>query len=91
MSNHFGKFRVNSMLDRPSMPARLADIASPKLIARIERRFFMQKGLSLGALALLAGCDATDGDAVDRFLWSMSRWNDGAQAALFNPNKLAPE
>ena len=27
---------------------------------------------------------------MDRVLWAMSRWNDKVQAALFDPNKLAP-
>jgi DMSO/TMAO reductase YedYZ molybdopterin-dependent catalytic subunit len=28
---------------------------------------------------------------VQKVLWSMSRWNDRVQAAIFNPDKLAPE
>jgi DMSO/TMAO reductase YedYZ molybdopterin-dependent catalytic subunit len=60
-------------------------------IVRLERRLFMKQGLSLGALGLLSGCDVTDADAVQKVLWQMSRWNDGVQAAIFNPNKLAQE
>jgi DMSO/TMAO reductase YedYZ molybdopterin-dependent catalytic subunit len=56
----------------------------------IERRVFLKQSLSLGALSLLGGCDATDEDATQKFLWTMSRWNDRVQAALFNPGKLAP-
>lgn len=59
-------------------------------LRRIERRLFLKQGLSLGALTLLSGCDLKDGDAVDRLLWAMSRWNDRVQAALFDPDKLAP-
>jgi DMSO/TMAO reductase YedYZ molybdopterin-dependent catalytic subunit len=59
-------------------------------LERIERRLFLKQGLSLGALSLLSGCTLKDDDAIDRLLWSMSRWNDGVQAALFNPNRLAP-
>jgi DMSO/TMAO reductase YedYZ molybdopterin-dependent catalytic subunit len=59
-------------------------------LARIERRLLLRNGLSLGALAMLTGCDPSDDDAVDRLLWAMSRWNDKVQAALFDPNKLAP-
>jgi DMSO/TMAO reductase YedYZ molybdopterin-dependent catalytic subunit len=57
---------------------------------RLERRLFLKQGLSIGALSLLTGCDLNDDDAIDRLLWAASRWNDRMQAALFNPNKLAP-
>lgn len=59
-------------------------------IKRLERRLFLKQGLSLGALSLLTGCTLHDDDAVDRLLWAMLRFNDRAQAMLFNPNKLAP-
>jgi DMSO/TMAO reductase YedYZ molybdopterin-dependent catalytic subunit len=59
-------------------------------ILNIERRAFMKQTLSLGALALLTGCDSPEDDsAVDRILKAMSSWNDKAQAALFDPTKLA--
>jgi DMSO/TMAO reductase YedYZ molybdopterin-dependent catalytic subunit len=60
-------------------------------IENIERRLFMQRGLSLGALALLSGCDVTDSEAVQKTLLAMSRWNDTMQARLFDPRRLAPE
>ena len=59
-------------------------------IERLERRLFLKQGLSLGALTMLTGCNLADGDAVDRTLAAMSRWNDRVQAALFDPNRLAP-
>lgn len=47
-------------------------------------------GLTLGGAALLTGCDLSDDDSVvDRALWSMLRFNDAVQAALFNPVRLA--
>ena len=58
-------------------------------LRNLERRLFLRGSFSLGALTLLSGCDLTDGDAVDRALWAMSRFNDRVQAALFNPNRLA--
>jgi DMSO/TMAO reductase YedYZ molybdopterin-dependent catalytic subunit len=64
---------------------------SGKLIRSIERRLFLKRSLSLGALALLSGCELTDDENVQKVLLGMSRWNDSAQAWLFNPNKLAPE
>jgi DMSO/TMAO reductase YedYZ molybdopterin-dependent catalytic subunit len=60
-------------------------------VENLERRLFLKRGLSLGALSLLAGCDLTDDESVQRVLWAMSRWNDRAQAWLFDPNRLAPE
>jgi len=62
-----------------------------KLIERVERRLFLKRGLSLGALALLSGCEMTEDETVQRVLRSISEWNDGAQALLFSPTKLAPE
>ena len=72
----------------PRKRMTLADV-QPDLV-RLERRLFLRNGLSLGALTLLTGCDLSDGDAVDRALWAMSRWNDKVQAFLFDPNQLAP-
>ena len=56
----------------------------------IERRVFLRQALSLGALTMLTGCDASDQGVVQTTLLAMSRWNDRAQATLFNPTKLAP-
>jgi DMSO/TMAO reductase YedYZ molybdopterin-dependent catalytic subunit len=74
----------NKRTDRPSLTA-----FRPR-IERIERRLFLKQGLSLGALTMLSGCTLKDEDAIDRVLWSMSRWNDRVQAALFKSDKLAP-
>ena len=60
-------------------------------VANLERRLFLKHGLSLGALSLLAGCDITDEEGVQRVLLAMSRWNDGVQDWLFDPKRLAPE
>src|ERR1700692_2034504 len=68
--------------------ARKPGLADPQpALARIERRPGPRQGASLG---MLPGCDLSDDDAVDRVLWAMSQWNDRVQAALFDPNKLAP-
>jgi DMSO/TMAO reductase YedYZ molybdopterin-dependent catalytic subunit len=66
------------------------DTVPPEQIRRIERRLFLKHSLSLGALALLTGCDVTDVDGVQKTLWTMSKWNDRVQSWLFNPDKLAP-
>jgi DMSO/TMAO reductase YedYZ molybdopterin-dependent catalytic subunit len=59
-------------------------------LRRLERRLLLRRGLSLGALTMLTGCNLQDGDTVDRVLWAMSRWNDRVQAWLFDPDRLAP-
>jgi DMSO/TMAO reductase YedYZ molybdopterin-dependent catalytic subunit len=61
----------------------------PELV-KLERRLMLRSSLSLGALAMLSGCNLQDNDSVDKVLWSMSRWNDRVQAALFRGDKLAP-
>jgi DMSO/TMAO reductase YedYZ molybdopterin-dependent catalytic subunit len=61
------------------------------VVASLERRLFLKQGLSVGALALLSGCDLTGDESVQRVLSAMSKWNDGVQGWLFDPNRLAPE
>ena len=73
-----------------SMGASFLEHRTPA-IQKLERRLFLRQSLSLGALALLSGCDLTDQESVQRVLTGMSRWNDGAQAWLFDPKRLAPE
>ncbi|HEY2024499.1 molybdopterin-dependent oxidoreductase [Paraburkholderia sp.] len=54
------------------------------------RRLFGKRILTLGGLALLSGCDLTNDKTVNTMLRRMSSFNDGAQALLFDPRKLAP-
>ncbi|VTU28664.1 molybdopterin-dependent oxidoreductase [Variovorax sp. PBL-E5] len=67
---------------------RLADHRSG--LVKLERRLLLRSSLSLGALAMLSGCNLQDNDTVDKVLWAMSRWNDRVQARLFSRTKLAP-
>jgi DMSO/TMAO reductase YedYZ molybdopterin-dependent catalytic subunit len=60
------------------------------IVREIERRLFLRQTLSLGALTLLTGCDISDQDGVQKVLRAMSRWNDRAQAFLFQRQALAP-
>src|SRR3954470_14780661 len=77
---------------KKTMPKPDRSLVGPtREIVKLERRLFLRQGLSLGALTLLSGCDVTNADAVQKVLWTMSRWNDKAQAAIFNSSKLAPE
>jgi DMSO/TMAO reductase YedYZ molybdopterin-dependent catalytic subunit len=77
-------------MKRKSMLSSLDDF-SRREVANIERRFFLRKGLSLGALTLLSGCNVTDRESVQKVLWAMSRWNDRVQDWIFDPKRLAPE
>jgi len=54
------------------------------------RRLFLTRTLSLGGLALLTGCDLTDSQGVETALQRISSFNDGVQAWLFDPDRLAP-
>ena len=78
------------MIKRRGM-ARSLEGQSKKDIQLVERRLFLKQGLSLGALAMLTGCTLTEDEGIQKALQSVSRWNDGVQSWLFNPNRLAPE
>ena len=78
------------MKRRHGMRESLKEFSRPQ-IEKIERRIFLKRGLSLGALTLLSGCDVTDDESVQKVLSSMSRWNDRVQGWLFDSNRLAPE
>jgi DMSO/TMAO reductase YedYZ molybdopterin-dependent catalytic subunit len=69
--------------------SKLALADHRRALSRLDRRMFLRGGFSVGALSLLSGCDMSDGDAVDRVLWTMSRLNDRLQALLFSPHRLA--
>jgi len=56
----------------------------------LSRRRFIASGASLGALTFLTGCDVSDSFSADKLLAQISKFNDGVQAAIFNPNALAP-
>ena len=59
-------------------------------LENLQRRHFLRGGLTVGAMAMLTGCNLQDGDQVDKVLWAMSCWNDRVQAWLFSGQKLAP-
>ena len=60
------------------------------LIAEIDRRKFLRGAVSLGALSMLGGCDVAEQEQVQSVLRAISAFNDRVQAAIFDPNKLAP-
>ncbi len=61
-----------------------------RLLPDPTRRLFLRGAGSLGALTFLTGCDILDSDGAEKVLRKISQFNDGAQAMLFSPNKLAP-
>jgi DMSO/TMAO reductase YedYZ molybdopterin-dependent catalytic subunit len=87
------------MTNRPPVLLSAADReavqreASQMLRQRLDaptRRLFLRGSLSLGGLALLSGCNVTDTTGAQAALTRISRFNDAAQAWLFDPNRLAP-
>ena len=54
------------------------------------RRAFLQRSLTLGGLSLLSGCSISDNAGVEAALTRISRFNDAAQAFIFDPKQLAP-
>src|SRR4029079_597845 len=75
----------------PGVDPKLLIKDAAKLMPDPSRRLFLRGGLSLGALAVLGGCDIVDSDAAEGVLRKISKCTDRAQALLFNPNALAPE
>src|SRR5687767_4388625 len=74
----------------PGVDRKLLIKDAAKLLPDPARRAFLRGGASLGALTLLTGCDIIDGPSAERVLRHVSTFNDGVQAWMFNPNKLAP-
>jgi len=70
--------------------ARLLIKDAAGLLPDPARRAFLRGGASLGALALLSGCDIIDGSSAERALMQVSYFNDRVQAWLFRREKLAP-
>jgi DMSO/TMAO reductase YedYZ molybdopterin-dependent catalytic subunit len=76
---------------RPRKPIDQGAIKESRaLVEDFNRRKVLRGALSLGALTLLTGCDVSENDSVQKALRAVSSWNDGAQAAIFRPNHLAP-
>ena len=82
--------RLRSLLI-PGVDKNLLIKDAAKLMPDLARRRFIAGGASLGALTLLTGCDVSDSFSADNMLKQISKFNDAVQAAIFNPNALAPE
>ena len=74
----------------PGVDPKLLIKDAGKLMPDPMRRNFLRGAASLGALTFLTGCDILDGTAAENVLRKVSEFNDGVQAAIFSPNKLAP-
>ncbi|UDL93097.1 molybdopterin-dependent oxidoreductase [Lichenihabitans sp. PAMC28606] len=61
-----------------------------QLVTQLNRRGVLRGAVSLGALTMLTGCDISDDEQVRGALEAVSALNNRVQAALFDPNKLAP-
>ncbi|MDE2516869.1 MAG: molybdopterin-dependent oxidoreductase [Rhodospirillales bacterium] len=71
----------------PRPAVRLGDISAD--LARLRRRGFLRRALSLGGLSLLTGCDLSTHSGVDAALEAMLRFDDRVQAALFDSQRMA--
>jgi DMSO/TMAO reductase YedYZ molybdopterin-dependent catalytic subunit len=74
----------------PGVDARLLIKDAARLLPDPARRAFLRGGASLGALAVLSGCDIIDGPSAERALMQISYFNDRVQGWLFRPGRLAP-
>src|ERR1043165_796580 len=63
---------------------------SKALVGDSNRRGLLRGAVSLGALAMLTGCNVTHTDSVQFVLKRISQLNDRIQQAIFRPDHLAP-
>jgi DMSO/TMAO reductase YedYZ molybdopterin-dependent catalytic subunit len=76
--------------ERSEQERRLIVTAALKEMPDVARRLFLRQGLTLGGLTLLTGCSISNNASVASALRQVSKFNDRAQAWLFDPNRLAP-
>src|SRR3978361_486525 len=81
--------RLRSLLI-PGVDKQLLVRDAVKTMPDLARRRFIAGGASFGALTLLTGCDVSDSFSAEQMLKQISKFNDGVQAAIFNPDALAP-
>jgi DMSO/TMAO reductase YedYZ molybdopterin-dependent catalytic subunit len=81
--------RIRSLLI-PGIDKTLLVKDATKLMPDLTRRRFLSAGASFGALTMLTGCNVVDSDTAEDLLKHVSKFNDAVQAAIFNPDTLAP-
>src|SRR5947199_10701543 len=74
----------------PGVDKKLLVRYAVKAMPDFTRRRFITAGASLGALTLLTGCDVSDSFSAEEMLKKVSKFNDGVQAWIFNPDAMAP-
>jgi DMSO/TMAO reductase YedYZ molybdopterin-dependent catalytic subunit len=74
----------------PGVDPKLLIKDAAKLLPEPSRRLFLRGATSLGALAMLTGCDIIDGPTSENVLRVISTFNDRVQALLFSETTLAP-
>jgi DMSO/TMAO reductase YedYZ molybdopterin-dependent catalytic subunit len=73
----------------PGVDPKLLVKDAARLLPDPARRLFLRGGLSVGALSLLTGCTIADSFSAETVLRKISEFNDGVQAWLFDPDRLA--
>src|SRR6202158_5622007 len=81
--------RIRSLLI-PSVDKQLLVRDATRVMPDLARRRFIAGGASFGALTLLTGCNVSDSFSAEAMLKKISKFNDGVQAQIFNPDALAP-
>src|SRR3979490_745569 len=81
--------RLRSLLI-PGVDKQLLVRDAVKAMPDPARRRFIAGGASFGALTTLTGCNVTDSFSAEEMLKQISKFNDGVQAFIFNPDALAP-
>src|SRR3954468_19687516 len=74
----------------PGVDKQLLVRDAAKAMPDLARRRFIAGGASFGALTLLTGCNVSDSFSAEEMLKQVSKFNDGVQSLIFNPNALAP-
>src|SRR6185295_11377243 len=81
--------RLRSLLI-PGVDKQLLVRDATMVMPDLARRRFIAGGASFGALTMLTGCNVVDSFSAEEMLKQVSKFNDAVQAAMFNPNALAP-
>jgi DMSO/TMAO reductase YedYZ molybdopterin-dependent catalytic subunit len=79
-----GRRKLMSASDRDALvkdAAKSLDVPS--------RRLFLKRAAGIGTIAAITGVAIVDGSSAEKALASMSKFNDRAQAWLFDPTRLA--
>jgi len=81
--------RLRSLLI-PGVDKQLLVSDAARVMPDLARRRFIAGGASVGALTLLTCYHLCDSCSAEEMLKKISKFNDGVQAAIFNPYALAP-